>query len=159
MFENRDKIIPQKKPCFWSGRAPGWIALGVLLLGGCSGNRFPTAPVEGRVTLDGRPLAGVRISFQPTGGQGDAEQGSGSYAKTDDQGRFYLKSIRDDRPGAVVGVHVVRMSAHMDQKGLPADDRPLQEQYRLPRCCRDGTLTFEVPPEGTDQANFDLRSS
>lgn len=47
------------------------ILLALVLAAGCSRNRFPTARVEGSVTLDGQPLEQGVISFvsqEPGGG-------------------------------------------------------------------------------------------
>jgi len=72
--------------------------LGALLLAvsaGCGGPKV--VPVSGRVTLDGNPLAGARISFEPVKGTVDEL----SIATTDADGRYQLKNFSSDRMGAV----------------------------------------------------------
>ena len=43
------------------------LVVGLAAILGCSGGSKPykTAAVSGRVTLDGRPLPGARVTFQP----------------------------------------------------------------------------------------------
>src|SRR5688572_26123076 len=93
-------------------RLRGYLAAWLLAVLGCSGGN-QIAPVSGGVTLDGKPLADVRIALQP-GATGDtagrAELGMGSYATTDSEGRFTLRTADTDAAGAVVGSHRVVIS-------------------------------------------------
>src|SRR5262245_63020270 len=77
------------------------------------------APVSGRVTLDGSPAAGVHVSFQPVGSEGQKNPGGGSYAITDNDGRFTLKTVDKDQNGAFVGKHRVEITT----RGAEADDQ------------------------------------
>ena len=63
------------------GLAP--ILLG-LLLAGC-GSEDELATVKGKVTLNGEPLEGATVQFQPT-----AEGGAPSSGQTDGKGRYEL---------------------------------------------------------------------
>lgn len=118
-----------------------------LLIAGCGGGEdYEVVPVSGKVTLDGRPVPKLRITFQPQATEEHANPGPGSYGITDKKGRFELAIAEPKGPGAVVGTHTVRMTG--------CDPR----KYALPWSCRDGTLTFDVPPEGTEEANFEFNS-
>jgi hypothetical protein len=135
------------------------LAYVLVTLVGCSdGNAI--APVSGVVTLDGKPLPDARISFQPapTGeAAGKTELGMGSYATTDAEGRYTLHTADTDAAGAVVGTHRVMISdmrTESDQDGGVVRTPP----PRFPPRYSDGSLTFDVKPEGTDQANFELKS-
>ena len=78
--------------------------LAILLLSGCGrGDRPPLGTVSGTVTLDGKPLTGARLIFEPAAG------GRASTGLTDDKGRYELIYIRKDK-GAKVGAHLVRIS-------------------------------------------------
>ena len=44
--------------------------LAIFLLVGCGGSPWPTAPVHGTVTLDGKPLDNGRVTFVPKAGRG-----------------------------------------------------------------------------------------
>src|SRR6516165_11429599 len=83
----------------------------VAALSGCwSAKPYETAAVSGRVTLNGKPLAGARVTFQP---QHDPRQGplSGpeSHGMTDSEGNYTLTTVFQDK-GAAVGRHRVMIS-------------------------------------------------
>jgi hypothetical protein len=93
--------------------------------------------------------------------------GPGSLGRTDADGRFTLQTVNGET-GAVPAEHVVRMSMASSQGGAEsADDftpegnieaRPAARRLELPPNAVDGSLRFEVPAQGTDEANFDLVS-
>ncbi len=137
-----------------AGNARTRWTVAVLVVAGC-GAEYDVAPVSGRVTLDGQPLAGASVSFQPIVEQGtDSLVGLGSYGKTDGDGRFHLTLIDTDAAGAAVGRHRVQISftegdPNSDSGGV-IDHVPLR--YRGV----DTPLSFTVPEEGSEQANFEL---
>lgn len=114
--------------------------LGMTALTGC---RQEVVPVSGRVTVNGQPLAGAVVTFQPRKLQQGERPGAGSIGRTDAAGRYVLRQVTPNRPGAVVGEHSVTVT--------PADGTPGKP---LPREWRDGSRRFVVPPGGTDQADF-----
>jgi hypothetical protein len=84
---------------------PAMIAV-ACLQGGCDTRVIPVVvPVEGQVTLDGKPLPKAQVRFIPAMEVGPEFIGT---AVTDEQGRFVLQS--DGRPGAAVGAHQVVIS-------------------------------------------------
>ena len=120
-----------------------------VALAGCQ----PTiAPVSGRVTLNGKPLAGATVSFQPRGTRDEPRPpGTGSVGHTDRDGRYSLRMVEPNRAGAVVGTHVVRVSvATGDPDGVESKASPLPFEWR------DGSRQFRVPPGGTAKADFDI---
>lgn len=140
-------------------RALAMCLLLVALASGCGrGRDHDLALVSGRVTLHGEPMASVNVTFQPlaaTGSGGDA--GLGSYALTDSDGRFQMKTV-DGRPGAVVGKHRVWLTLrdHSRSSSAVENDMPMRGPPNpLPRAAYDGSLTFEVPPGGTGKACFE----
>jgi hypothetical protein len=95
----------------------------VLLIGslelaaGC--NRGPgLVAVDGRVTLDGRPVKDMIVNFQPQG----ATPGNGANGMTDADGRYSLMDNRGST-GAYVGEYKVSFypSIGSKQEGDPAD--------------------------------------
>jgi hypothetical protein len=133
------------------------LSLPLLLLAGCGGEPYKVAPVSGRVTLNGQPLANASVTFSPVATGGNLEPGPGSYATTDTDGRYTLKIIGKESRGAVVGKHKVRI-ALVEQERDPSDDRPkrttvkqLPEKYNAKT-----TLEVDVPDKGTDSADFQL---
>jgi hypothetical protein len=111
--------------------------------------------------LNGAPLAHATVSFIPIGKPGSIEAGEGSAAKTNEQGQFQLTSSTGKR-GALIGKHRVSISA-LDQKAGEHDTRPPRGGWpkadKVPiRYNSKSELTFDVPPRGTDKADFELTS-
>jgi hypothetical protein len=69
---------------------------GLLFLAGCGGSSFPS--VTGTVTMDGQPLSGATVVFNPEGGGG----GQIATGLTDGGGKFTMGTIKKGdgvRPG------------------------------------------------------------
>jgi hypothetical protein len=123
-----------------------WLAM--LLLAGCSGGGADIVPVTGRVTLDGKPLAGARVRFQPE------NSGSPSYGTADQDGRYELGYNRD-QPGALVGWHAVQieLGSHESSPASP-------KLRKLPARYNEQTeLRREVTAAGENTIDFELTSS
>lgn len=93
----------------------GVLASVLVLTAGC-GSNYPLAPISGRVTVDGEPIAGLRVAFEPIGGSGRPDPGPDSIAVTDAEGRYSLNTTESGHRGAVVGACRVRIWA------LPANE-------------------------------------
>jgi hypothetical protein len=133
----------------------------MALVAGCNqGPKF--VPVSGVVTLNGKPYDKAAVSFQPIGTPDNPNPGRGSSAYTDEKGRFSLFS--DNNDGAVVGKHLVRITTRSGAqveadpgRGSPdnapanrsVDPIPLEWNWQSEK-------QFDVPPGGTDKANFDI---
>lgn len=128
-----------------------------LFLVGCGHDGPSVVPVSGTVTLDGKPLADVSLSFVPRSpSESSLTAGPGSLGKTDAEGRFRLSTV-DGRDGAVVGNHIVRLvPATID--GSNPDTPGISATGELPINAGDGTIRFLVPDAGTTQANFSLNA-
>jgi hypothetical protein len=132
------------------------IALIVWIAGAATvGCHSDVVPVSGRVTLNGKPLAGADVIFQPRGNSKEPRPaGTGSTGHTDEEGRFSLRMVEPNKAGAVVGDHVVTIATSTDApatatvKGSP-----------IPHVWRDGSRQFRVPPGGTTKANFDITAA
>ncbi len=145
------------------------LALLAAIAAGCGGGTgFPSAAVSGRVTLDGKPLADAIVRFTPTAdpaakGKAAHESGPDSAGITDADGRFTL-SIGDGSRGATVGPNRVTITTvDLDEsapdyttEGLPV--KPTSKEAVPARYNAQTELTFDVPPEGTDKADFPLTS-
>jgi hypothetical protein len=125
---------------------------------GCGPGGPAVAPVSGVITLDGKPLAGARINTQPIAKGNATDIGVGSFAVTDDAGRYALELVDPARPGAIVGSHVVRIRHSVAQYRAGREDAPTYQGADLPRSASDGSLTLDVPKQGRADANFDLQS-
>ena len=129
----------------------------ITLLLGCGSAPYQIAQVSGRVTLDGDPLAGCQIRFQPvSGSNSNINPGPGAFAVTDGDGRFALRTINPQRPGAVVGKHRVWLTTVTEADA--STESGVFTAEKVPPRYRMGRVDFEVPVDGTDQANFDLTS-
>ncbi len=123
---------------------------------GC-GPAYDVVPVSGRVTWDGQPAANVGVLFQPVSEE-PGDPGPGSFGTTDAEGRFTLRLVEPDRPGAVVGRHRVRITPPAQQEYDPMDDLGAPGNLRLPPHFLDGSIEVTIPPGGTDQADIELQT-
>lgn len=140
----------------------------LLVLPGCGGSKFELVPVTGIVKMDGKPLANAVVSFQPHAAEDSMDSGPGSSGVSDESGKFTLATQTPERdPGAVPGKHTIRISMKTGARGKAIEEptdiasdedaQPVFEgipmKYNL-----KSELTFQVPAEGTDAANFDLKT-
>src|SRR5262245_17159612 len=94
----------------------GCVAL--TILPGCARPR-EFAEVEGVVTMNGKPLAGIEVPSLPDPEHGNA--GNTSIGLTDAQGRYRIHNDRDKKDGTVLGSHRVLLIdsyANTDPAGL-----------------------------------------
>jgi hypothetical protein len=136
------------------------VALAAIL--GCSGGSKPykTAAVSGRVTLDGRPLAGARVTFQPVHDpQAGLMSGPEAHGVTDADGNYALTTVFDDT-GATIGRNRVMISTRRLERPPHNPDGPLKEvaSETVPNkyFTEKAPLYFDVPAGGTKAANFEL---
>jgi hypothetical protein len=134
------------------------LLLGCVLVAvaGCGTSKF--VPVSGKVTLDGKPLAGATVSFEPVTEPGTTPLPPGSLGKTDQNGNFTLQATSGEN-GALVGKHRVVISLIGEQATGDERRRGGGVAEKLPRKYNaDSELTFDVPPGGTSEAVFTLTS-
>ncbi len=139
---------------------------------GCGGDDLGLVSVSGTVRMDGEPLSQAKVIFTPVQPAGDSPYtGAQSAGITDEQGHFRLATLDHGR-GAIVGTHSVSISkssaadADVESSLVEGEDASSDSDIVDEREIavglvpatynRNTTLTFTVPPEGTDQANFDL---
>ena len=90
-----------------------FLSMGLALLVGCGGSGLGTIPVSGKITVDGQPMEGVMVVFNPGDG------GRAAAGRTDAQGIYKLTTeIAGD--GALPGSYKVAVSKHENA----ADDVP-----------------------------------
>jgi hypothetical protein len=118
-----------------------FIVLMMMLLPACRQRGPELGAVQGTVTLDGRPLAGGIVIFEPKAG------GHTSRAVTDASGRYQLVYLRDTN-GALVGSHIVKIFTASE--GNPKERIPA-------RYNKQSTLTADVA-SGANEHNFSLSS-
>lgn len=126
----------------------------VVCCAGCGGSAPGHVSVEGTVTLDGAPLEGVQVLFdQP---ELRPNENIGYSGRTDAEGRYVLRGLGADGAGMPPGDYRVMLTTS-EIVDRTRDDSPMTPE-RIPRAYRGGKLTFTVPEDGTDQANFELKS-
>lgn len=78
--------------------------IALVFLWGCGGDSS-VGYVSGKVTLDGAPLSGARITFAPT------KDGSPSAAVSDAEGNYELIYTSSTK-GAIIGEHLVKVMTY-----------------------------------------------
>lgn len=120
-----------------------------LMMVGCGTKEVP---IEGLVTLNDKPLAGVQILFD----QPESSEGNSFSGRTDETGHYALKSISDELNTPVAGTYRVSLTTAVPDRDATETD-PVPKE-RIPKKYRDGSLTFDLPEDGSLEANFDLKS-
>lgn len=112
------------------------------------------APVSGMVTLDGKPLPNVMVSFHPDTGE------RAGYGMTDATGRYEIR-YTGTKMGAPVGHHLVRIESGILQNigdTEPEKPTPTEEPvYLPPQYNEESQLTADVR-RGPNTFDFSLKS-
>ncbi len=123
----------------------------VALAVGC-GRGAGTAPVHGKITLNGEPLANASVTFTPSTTGIDAPASNG---RTDTSGNYTLEVTATGDAGAILGNHIVTVALIGEDKvGEDADVLVPADAVSLP----DHNLSFEVKA-GDNVADFNLGTS
>jgi len=136
-------------------------AAGCLLAAGCGGQDGPAVvPVSGRLTMNGEPLAGVRIRFFP----GESHtQGVTAFADTNEEGGFDI-TTQKPADGIVPGQYLIDVNMpspvaepppgtkgwDLSAKQVESSDIP--EKYRD---AKTSELSFNI--EGGKPLEIDLK--
>ena len=141
--------------CFMSSLAqPRYLLLWVLASvsqAGCGGSA--STPVEGVVTLDGKPLAGATVTLLPTRGNGPGP----FTGKTDNDGRFVLGTALEPNSGAAPGQYRLMITTVANVGGDEMNPAPQPTQKEVvPPDYRDGVMPFEVPAGGARDVKVEL---
>ncbi len=120
-----------------------------LLVGCGESNSVPLGQVQGTITVDGQPLDGAEITFEPANGRP-------SVGMTDDAGHYFLEYTMEKR-GAVLGSHVVRIRGARNASGGEGDGPQVAaRKENLPAKYHTASeLTAEVN-KGKNVIDFDL---
>lgn len=127
-------------------------AAAFVLSAGCGNSKYDLVTVTGTITMDGKPLEGASVKFQPKGG------GAMSFGKTDAQGRYQLETIHGD-PGAMVATHKVSVFKSSGSVDTSTEEVQPQVKQLIPeRYNYKSELTYEVKPGNNDAVDFTLTS-
>jgi hypothetical protein len=125
----------------------------VLFLGlaGCGGDGLKRVPVQGKITIMGKPLDNATIQFLPTG----TTKGEGGIGRSDAEGNFTLTGSRKGAQGLVPGEYKVSVSRLVEPDGspLPADAKEAEhpnarESVPSAYAALDSPLSATVPETG-----------
>lgn len=119
----------------------GFALLVTIATLGCGGgasdlDRVPTHPVTGVVTLNGTPVEGAQVTFNP-----EARDGRGAFGLTDAEGRYELATF-EAGDGAVAGKYIVTMAKYDTP---PAPEGEVSEEEYVPPEAGGGAA--EAPPK------------
>ncbi|MEQ8849952.1 hypothetical protein [Botrimarina sp.] len=131
-------------------------AVVLVAIAACVGCGPEVGPVSGVVTLDGKPVPEAKVQFMPLPQPDHPEVTKMvGLGKTDADGRYSL-TIFEGPEGAVVGENRVWISTAVEDE---KNTSKLLAPERIPYAYNvQSKLTYDVPPGGTDQADFNLTS-
>ena len=118
-----------------------------LLMAGC-GSENDLATVKGTVTLNGQPLEGAIVEFQPA-----ATGGSPSSGQTDADGRYELM-YTFDRTGAMPGEHIV--SIRTAGTCFDGEGNESEREERVPARYNSQTELKRTVQPGRNTIDFEL---
>jgi hypothetical protein len=130
------------------------LATTVAVSTGCSGS-VRRAPVAGKVTLDGEPIAEGRITFHPAEGQQGPNAGAvilnGTYSIPASMGA----TVGPNR----VEIHASRKTNRQIASAYGRSDKIEEVEEAVPAIYNDKTLlTFDIEPGKKNVADFELRT-
>lgn len=126
-----------------------WLVCIVTGIVGCGAK---VVPIEGTVSLDGNPLPDVQVLLD----QPDNPSSNSFSGKTNDSGHFVLQSVHEELRDPVAGTYRVSLTTAV--LGRDALENTPTPKERIPKQYRNGKLTFDLPEDGTANADFDLES-
>lgn len=133
---------------------------GTLLLSGCGSNQLSYAPVEGVVTVDGKPIAKAQVVLSCDDVTVDGAKPT-SRGVTDDAGHFKLVSITPDKQvkdGAVVGEHRVTILTKLEDQNARGQTVVVRKELLDDAYTSGEKLTLSVPSGGARDVRFELKS-
>lgn len=177
LFEILKRMMKRRTMKHITNLAVAFFATAILSFVGCSGTEYSLAPVSGQVTLDGKPVASIRLVFSPMANEANTDPGPWSTGVTNAEGEYTLET-RHKQKGASVGKHTVMFEFDdpEDMEGLMEELEDAREegskaevdavkkriadfrarQQGRPKVSDLYTVTIEVPVGGTTEANFEL---
>ena len=96
-----------------------WVCalLGTMVFTGCGGSGPELAPVEGTLTLDGKPLANKTLVFTPIGDT----SGHGAGGSSDAEGKYTLKAMVPGATRSYMGIPPGRYRVTVFEPMFPVD--------------------------------------
>jgi hypothetical protein len=131
------------------------LVLLIPVLGGCGSSSPTLVAVEGRVMEGAKPVAGASVNYQPIATSGDdIAPGPSSFGITDAEGRYQLRTLKEDSVGAVAGQHHVYISLDPPVDQVEIAVKP--PVSRIPKKFADGSTVVDVPAASGAAFDFDI---
>ena len=140
-----------------------------LLVCGCgsSYSRPDRVPANGKITLDGQPLAGAQIGFRPAAP--DSKYKRPSRAVSDAEGNFSIGTYgaEDGLPPGEYKVSVVKkepvgeLPEDFNLEDPAASSKPVKFQWIVPKKYADANesgITVEMTPDGLSPATIAIET-
>jgi len=110
------------------------------------GNLPDLGKVSGKVTLDGKPVAGATVRFTPIDDQGKERKGAAvALGVTDDSGQYALFYVKET-PGAAVGMNRVEIESK-DENGRERFPPDFNFRTTLQREVKKGSNSCDFPAQ------------
>jgi hypothetical protein len=112
------------------------------------------ASVEGKVALDGKPLANATVLLSPTRGDGP-----GPFVGTaNSEGRFSIGPVGNEGAGVAPDTYIVVITTLKPDPKSPDGAPPPGQKEVVPLKYRDGSERLIVPVGGKKDADFNLKT-
>jgi hypothetical protein len=133
------------------------LGLALILSIGCNRTSLDIAPVHGKVTVDGKPLAKAKIRFAPIA-KGNTDPGKPAWGEIQTDGTYRLTTYKTG-DGAVVGEHWVTI-LNPDEElpaGVPDFSRLMVRNKALVATARDNEINFGLSSDEVKKSREDAR--
>lgn len=127
------------------------LVLAIVASTGCGGGP-KVVPVEGKVTLKGKPLPAATVMFS----QARPEAPGPFVGETDSNGQFKLGTTGSPGSGAAVGEYMVYITTVKQPPNALEDTPPPTQKEIVPTEFRDGSKRITVPADGLKTADFGM---
>lgn len=162
-MRNPPRVKPEMLIKSWQMILTG-LTLATFLAAGCrpQQEKDEIAPVSGTVYLDGKPLENVKVFFVPVKRGKDGNQGPIAFGETDAKGHYTL-AHHDDGVGAAIGRNQVWLTTRCVERKKDSEGEfqtiETKEELIPPKYNKSTELVVDVPEEGMNNADFDLKSA
>ncbi|MDR2438061.1 MAG: hypothetical protein LBE12_01655 [Planctomycetaceae bacterium] len=128
----------------------------VFFFSGCSSK---TVSVSGKVTFDGEPGQNIAVLFQ--GEMVDGKLPETAFGTTNERGEYSLSLMHSKKRGAMPGNYAVFISWKDPNPDPNIEEGSTKSNcpYKIPTRAKNGEMMFTIPPEGTQNADFEFRSA
>lgn len=125
-------------------------SLACLTLSGCGSGGPSLGSVTGQVTMDGKPLPNVLVTFVPEGG------GRAATGTTNAEGQYQLVYI--DKPGALIGNHKVSLTTLTQAQGTASGEMSEEEYEKAAMAAMNASAYDQATVKETIPARYNTQT-